>query len=562
MLYDGEMENKDRDTGANQEDRSAGSGTDFVMGTQDGAAPQGSGSGPDGYQSQVFSESGNGYRSQVPPESGNGYRSQVPSEGGNGYQGVNYPNQSARGGWEQQAPAGNGYAGQTFSGNGNNWNQPYQGGGGNRGPGDGGGYRQAQPEEPKKKKKKHPVLKKTAGIVAAALLFGVIAGGTIAGVNMLADSLQKETTAAAEGPTQSPTLSDEELAKIADNLNLKSGSGTAVMDVSGIVEQAMPSVVAINNTVVYQMNNPWFGGSRTYESVGSGSGIIVGKNDTELLIVTNNHVIENASELKVTFIDQQAVDATVKGTDSESDLAIVTIPLKDIPAETMSKISVAEMGNSDNLKVGQGVVAIGNALGYGQSVTVGYISALDREVTTEENITRHLLQTDAAINPGNSGGALLNMQGQVIGINAAKYTDTQVEGMGYAIPSSQAESIIDTLMVRRSGEKVAEGQEGYLGIQGLTVDDSMVQQFDMPAGVYVYRILEDGAAAKTDLREKDVITKFDGQCVRTMASLLDLLQYYKIGEQVEMVVESLENGEYVERTITITLGAQGKTPEE
>ncbi len=413
-------------------------------------------------------------------------------------------------------------------------------------------------QEPKKKKAPGKV-KKAAGLVAAALVFGVISGGTMVGINILADSMKEEDAPpiTVNQPTEKYSLSDDDISRIAGSLNLNSdGSRTVVMDVSDIVEDVMPSVVAINNMTRYENINPWFGGSQTYEVPSAGSGIIVGQNDTDLLIVTNNHVVEDATETSVVFIDDTEVEATIKGTDSESDLAVVAVPLNTIPAETLEKISIAELGNSDELKVGQGVIAIGNALGYGQAVTVGYISALNREVTVDGSTSRNLLQTDAAINPGNSGGALLNMQGQVIGINEAKYTDTDVEGMGYAIPISQAQSVIDTLMVRRSGEQVEEDQAGYLGIQGITVDSTMEQQFGIPAGVYIVRIVEGGAASKTDLREKDVLVKFDGQTIRTYSSLQDLLKYYKKGETVEIVVKSLENGEYVERTITITLGGR------
>lgn len=301
---------------------------------------------------------------------------------------------------------------------------------------------------------------------------------------------------------------------------------------------------------------PW-GPSQTYEVPSSGSGIIVGQNEEELLIVTNNHVVEDANNLSVVFIDSTPVDAAIKGTDADSDLAVIAVPLKDIPADTLSQITVATLGNSDDLKMGQSVIAIGNALGHGQSVTVGWISALDREVTTEGTVTRNLLQTDAAINPGNSGGALLNMKGEVVGINAAKYSSTEVEGIGYAIPISKAQDIINSLMTKRTrNNAVEEGKEGYLGIQGITVDDSMARQLGMPSGVFVSGIIEDGAASRTDLREKDIITKFDDQTVRTMAALQDLLKYYREGETVTMTVQSLENGQYVERTIEITLGGR------
>lgn len=404
-----------------------------------------------------------------------------------------------------------------------------------------------------KKKRSGGMGRKIAGITAAALLFGTVSGGTMVGVNMLAGSFQKEE---AYTPITQPEVSIEEPTTQAAILSPSVGSNSAgtalLLDVSDIVEAAMPSVVSINNTMVYEGSN-WFGQKQQYEVPGSGSGIIVGKNDEELLIVTNNHVVEGASKLAVVFIDDKSIDAAIKGTDAESDLAVVAVPLKDIPEDTLSQISIAKLGNSEELKVGQGVIAIGNALGYGQSTTVGYISALDREVTTDNSTTRHLLQTDAAINPGNSGGALLNMKGEVIGINAAKYSRTDVEGIGYAIPVSQVQDIIDALMIRRS-TIVEEGQEGYLGIQGLTVDDSMVKQLDMPAGVFVYAIIDGGAAADSDLREKDVITKFDGQSVRSMAALQDLLRRYEAGETVEVTVQSLENGKYVERTVSITLG--------
>ena len=486
-----------------------------------------------GYQGQ----SGTGYQNQ----SGYGYQSQS----GSGYQ-----DQS---GYGYQSQSGSGYQGQTGSGNQSQSGTGYQS---QTGSGQQGYYSQMngqtyQPyqtpqQTPKKKDRKPGRFKKAAGLVAAALVFGFVAGGTMVGVNMLADSMQEETTPAPSVSQQQEqvSLSDEELDKIVGRLNLDADkTGATAMDVSGIVENAMPSVVAINNTMLYQSVNPWFGRTQTYEVPSAGSGIIVGQNDTELLIATNNHVVEDANELSVVFIDDTELESSVKGTDSESDLAIVAVPLDSIPAETMNKISIAQLGDSEELKIGQGVIAIGNALGYGQAVTVGYVSALNREVKTDGN-SKHLIQTDAAINPGNSGGALLNMQGEVIGINEAKYSDTDVEGMGFAIPISQAQEILDSLMVRRSGETVKEDEAGYLGIQGVT------------AGVYVYRIVEGGAAEKTDLHEKDVITKFDGQMVKTMASLQSLLQYYKKGETVEMVVQSLVDGEYVERTITITLGGQ------
>ncbi|WP_432629886.1 S1C family serine protease [Brotaphodocola sp.] len=394
-----------------------------------------------------------------------------------------------------------------------------------------------------------PVVKKIAGVAVSAVLFGVIAGGTMFGVNQAGNYLRDQyfpksetQLTIAQAPTENQSGDTES--------SVQTG-----MDVSEIASNAMPSVVAINNTMLMQQQT-WFGPGRTVEVPSSGSGIIVGQNDSELLIVTNNHVVEDSNQLTVTFIDNSQVNATIKGTDAEQDLAVIAVSLKDIPAEAMSQIKIATLGDSDALKVGQGVVAIGNALGYGQSVTVGYISALDREVKTDETDVKKLLQTDAAINPGNSGGALLNMRGEVIGINSAKYSSTEVEGMGYAIPVSQVKDIINQLMNRKVRTEVAQAQQGYLGIQGQNIDDNAASMYGMPKGIYVYKIVENGAASKSELKEKDIITKFDGQSVRTMADLKDLLKYYRSGETVDLTVQSLENGEYQERTVSITLGTR------
>ena len=405
------------------------------------------------------------------------------------------------------------------------------------------------------KRSGHGMAKKVAAVTAAAVLFGTVAGGTMFAVDTMGEYLKGQYTTIGQTETQAQV-------KVAES---DSGDGSTTAgapvtsaiqtDVSSIVEKAMPSVVAINNTMVMQQQT-WFGPSQTVEVPSSGSGIIVGQNDEELLIVTNNHVVEDSKELTVTFIDNSQVSAAIKGTDSETDLAVIAIPLKDIPSDTMSQIKVATLGDSDALKVGQGVIAIGNALGYGQSVTVGYVSALNREVKAEDQTSRTLLQTDAAINPGNSGGALLNMKGEVIGINAAKYSSTEVEGMGYAIPISQAQDIINELMNKKTRVAVDEADQGYLGIQGQNIDETAASMYGMPRGIYVYKIVEDSAASKSDLREKDIITKFDGQTVRTMADLKDMLTYYKGGDTVNLTVQSLENGQYVERTVQITLGTK------
>ena len=410
------------------------------------------------------------------------------------------------------------------------------------------------------------ILKKAAWITAGAPLFGMIAGGVMVGVQVASSDLFKElyTVVAgdqAAGAVKAPAPGGPmRQGENGPGLATPSYIAAPVTDVSVIVEQAMPSVVSITSTAVYQSRDfgyDWFFGGapegQTYEVPSSGSGIIIGENDTELLIVTNNHVVEAATSLKVTFIDQETVDAVIKGTDPETDLAVIAISLDQIKDGTKSQIRPATLGNSDDLKPGQGVIAIGNALGYGQSVTVGYISAVNREVQTEEGNTRLLLQTDAAINPGNSGGALLNMKGELVGINAAKYASTEVEGIGYAIPISKSEDIINQLMTRKSRTSVPEEERGYLGIQGTNVDENAARTFGMPKGAYIYRILENGAAAASELREKDIITKVDGQTVRSMEGLQEILAGYRSGEQAELTVQRQVDGSYQELTVTVTL---------
>jgi serine protease Do len=402
-------------------------------------------------------------------------------------------------------------------------------------------------QEEIKHKKKGGFAKKAAGLVGGALVFGVVAGSTMVGINWAAGAYGSKSSVEISQAETIPSSTNESGVQAANT-----SSVTAANDVSAIVDKAMPSVVAITSKMVYE-SQTWFGPMQR-EGVGSGSGIVVGKNDDELLIVTNNHVVQGAEELKVTFIDEVAVDASIKGTDADSDLAVIAVPLKNISSDTLSKIAIASLGTSDNLKVGQGVVAIGNALGYGQSVTVGYVSALDRSVQTEDGTSRDLLQTDAAINPGNSGGALLNMRGEVVGINSAKYSSTEVEGMGYAIPISKAQDIIDTLMTRKTRTQVTDENQGYLGIQCKNIDSVTSQQLGMPQGVFIYKIVEGGAASKSDLREKDIITQFDGQGIKTYDDLTNMLKYYEGGTTVSLTVQSLENGQYVERNVDITLG--------
>lgn len=412
--------------------------------------------------------------------------------------------------------------------------------------------------------RKNSLLKKTAWIVLSAVLFGTVAGTVMTGVQIASSGMVSQFFAIVSSDEKLPEQGEELLPEPFPGGNIPGilpevpAVPAPATDVSQVVEEAMPAVVAVASTAVYQTPDfgfGWFfgGGSQSYEVPSSGSGIIIGENDTELLIVTNNHVVQDTVSLKITFVDDTAVDAAVKGTDPDTDLAVISVPLDQIPQETKEKIAVARLGDSDGLKVGQGVIAIGNALGYGQSVTVGYVSALNREIKTSDGNARVLLQTDAAINPGNSGGALLNMKGEVIGINAAKYSSTEVEGIGYAIPVSGVQDILDELMNRKTRSEVAEEKRGYLGIQGTTVDEDAAAAFGMPKGVYVYKILKDGAAADSQLREKDIITKLDGMTVKSMQELQKFLKGYETGETIELLVQRQEDGQYKEIQIPVTL---------
>ncbi len=408
----------------------------------------------------------------------------------------------------------------------------------------------AQPQKGKGKGKERKKSKvgRAFGFVASAAVFGLVAGGVMVGVNNVASSyVGTNTKTKVDDITIGSQNTDKSESTAAPATNLSS------MDVSTIVDKAMPSVVSIYGKEEVTQNS--FFGPQSYEAQSSGSGIIVGKTDSELLIVTNNHVIADTTSLEVEFSDGKKASASVKGGDSDNDVAVVAVKLSDMGEDTLSRISIANIGDSDNVKVGQGVVAIGNALGYGQSVTVGYISALNREVKTEGGTSKNLLQTDAAINPGNSGGALLNMQGQVIGINSAKYSDTAVEGMGYAIPISTVKDLIKELSSKETRTVVAQENQGYLGIQGKDIDEEMAKAYDMPQGIYVYKVVEGGAAASSDLKAKDIITKFDGQSVRSMEELKNMLTYYESGRKVDLTVQRLDDsGKYVEKTVSITLG--------
>ena len=395
-------------------------------------------------------------------------------------------------------------------------------------------------------------IKKGSKFAAMALAFGVLASTAFQGSNYLYNNANGGTV----------TATDKAELNIASAVSSSStdAAGTdtdSSASVSAIAEAAMPSLVAITNKSVQEMQS-MFGQTQAYESESSGSGIIIGKTDTELLMVTNNHVVSGAQDLSVGFVDESVAEATVKGTDADHDIAVIAVKLSDLSEDTLSAIKVIEIGSSSNLEVGEQVVAIGNALGYGQSVTTGIVSALNREVTID-NTANTLIQTDAAINPGNSGGALLNMSGQLVGINSAKYSDTSVEGMGYAIPVDDVVDIIENLMNRQvRTEKAAEGERGFLGISGQDVTSEVSQAYDMPKGVYITSVETGSAAEQVGLQKGDIITKFDGTSVSALADLKEQLAYYKTGEQVEITYSTRENGQYAEKTATVTLGQNQK----
>ena len=416
------------------------------------------------------------------------------------------------------------------------------------------------PEEPKKprRKRKRRFVKKAGALVLSGLLFGAAAAAAFQGVNtwMGNDSMQ-----AASNHTETEA-STTQAANSGSVLRTATSSSDGVtdsqsLDVSDVAEGVMSSVVAITRKSVQEVQNYYSmfgrGGSGSTQEVESqGSGIIIGENGTELLVVTNNHVVEGATTLSVSFIDNSVYEATIKGTDSSSDLAVISVPLSAISEDTLSQIKAAQIGNSDDLKVGEQVVAIGNALGYGQSVTTGIVSALNRQIETTDVA---LIQTDAAINPGNSGGALINMKGEVVGINSAKYASTEVEGMGYAIPISAASPIIEELMNQEPKEKVSEDQASYLGVSGESITSEMAAMYGFPEGIYVTSVTAGGPAEAAGVQTNSIITKFDGTSISGISELKSLLEYYAAGETVELTVMVAQNGSYVEQTLTVTLGS-------
>lgn len=400
-------------------------------------------------------------------------------------------------------------------------------------------------KSPKTPHNKRTFWKKGVAVVASAAVFGGVAGGAFYGIagNQIKklDALTNTTTEVASTTSAATTQS---LSLLTSTASVGNG-----MDVSTIAENVMPSVVAINISAIVEQQG-MFGYTQQYEAEGSGSGIIIGENDSELLMVTNNHVVSDATTVNVTFADGESYEAQVKSTDSDTDLAIVVVKLSDIKESTMNQIKIATIGDSDSLKVGEQVVAIGNALGYGQSVTTGIVSAKDRTNSTN---TTPLIQTDAAINPGNSGGALLNMKGEVIGINSSKYSDTTVEGMGYAIPITAVQDRLDDLMNRQTREKVDESEKGYLGISCATVSSDVSEAYGIPEGVLVTDVASKSAAEKAGIKANYVITKIDGQSISSAEELTEKLNYYAVGETVPITYEYLKDDAYVEKTVDVTL---------
>ena len=396
------------------------------------------------------------------------------------------------------------------------------------------------------KPKKNRKVPKPVKLVCAGVAFGLVASVTFQTGNYVGTKVFGTTTTNGKTAKTAQTVDGAKLTT--------SSSSTGTSDVATIAKNAMPSIVSITNMSVQEVQS-FFGGTQQQESTSVGSGIIIGQADSELLILTNNHVVEGNEKLTVSFVDNESVEANVKGTDSTKDLAVVAVKISDVKDSTMGEIAVATMGDSSKLEVGEQVVAIGNALGYGQSVTSGIVSATERTLDGYEGGT--LIQTDAAINPGNSGGALLNSNGEVIGINTAKVATDSVEGMGYAIPISDASDTIQNLMNQETKTKVSEAEQGYLGIQGVDVSDESAKMYNMPTGVYISDVVKNGGAQQAGLTKGSVITGLEGTTISDMNSLKEQLQYYRVGDKVKVTVQVPgNNGEYTEKTVEVTLGSK------
>lgn len=419
-------------------------------------------------------------------------------------------------------------------------------------------YNNGQSDDGKtpKKKKENKKMPKAVAVTGLALMFGVVSSATFLTTNYVGTKVLKL------GTTQKST-STTSTSAVTNNASLTKTSSVVTSDVSSVVENVMPSIVSITNMSVQEVQN-FFGGTSKQESESAGTGIIISQNDSELLVVTNNHVVAGSDTLTVTFADGNSVEANIKGTDSEYDVAVVAVPLDSISEDTKKAISVATLGDSTELKVGEPAIAIGNALGYGQSVTTGVISALNRSVSETDQTTGEttesgvkLIQTDAAINPGNSGGALVNASGEVVGINSSKLVGDSVEGVGYAIPISDVSDLIENLMNQETKTKVAEADQGAIGIKGMSVSTEYSQQLNMPEGVYVSEVTKGGGAEKAGMTRGCIITGINGTTVSSMDDLQEQLQYYAKGDEVELTIQVPQsNGEYQEQSVTVILGAK------
>ncbi|MCI9188503.1 MAG: PDZ domain-containing protein [Lachnospiraceae bacterium] len=397
-------------------------------------------------------------------------------------------------------------------------------------------------------KKKKGTFRKFVVSMGLGITFGAFAGAGFYAVKIGADRLLP-------AGAQEEIVSENQQSLPANAGSLANVSQVTYVsgDISGVVEQVMPAMVSIVNN--YTRTTSFWGYTYSETLPAAGSGIIIGENETELLIATNNHVVDSADSLEVTFIDGTTAAANIKGVDAEMDLAVIAVQLESLSEETRNATTIAKLGDSDSLKLGEPVIAIGNALGYGQSVTNGIISALDREVTNEDGITGTFIQTNAAINGGNSGGALLTITGEVIGINSSKIRGTGVEGMGYAIPINSASPIISDLMEHKTRtDKVADEEKGYMGIYPQNVTAEMSQLFGIPEGVYVADVFEGTVAETAGIKKGDVIVKFDGNRITSYAGLQEVMQYFKVGDTVKVTVKRVENGEYVSHEMEITLG--------
>lgn len=388
-------------------------------------------------------------------------------------------------------------------------------------------------------------MKKAIKLIAGAAVFGVVAGSTFQGVELISRNTWK---------TQVEESGEESSVKLNTTNVLAGSKGTGSEDVASIAEQVLPSIVAIDVTA--QTTNQTIFGPQTSESSGSASGIIIAEKNDKMYIATNNHVVEDATGVKIQFNDESTVEATVKGTDSSTDLAVVEVDMSKLSADTKKNIKIATIGDSDATKVGERAIAIGNALGYGTSVTVGYVSAKDREIGGEDSPAVKLIQTDAAINPGNSGGALVNSRGEVIAINSAKFASEQIEGMGFAIPMKTAEPILEDLM---NQESVEQSEQAYLGITGQNVTSEYTASYGMPEGIYVAEVSNGSPAQKAGLKRGYIITALNGKETKSMEQLQEKLQRCHAGDEGTITVQVADNGSYKEKSLSVTFGKKPST---